>query len=122
MLKKLILIYFSVTLIFGGCRLTEKQWDINVLTPLANADITFSNLVRDSSIKKYTDSSLYFVNVQTLKSLSISSLLNVPDTSFEKTVSLKNINLGQRSLTDVITLGQVAQKGGLQGQYIIFEN
>jgi len=108
----------------GGCKLSDKQWDINMLIPVAHADLTISNMVNDTSLKKNADSSLYLVNVQQLNSLNISSLLSVPDTNFEKTVSLKTITLGQRTIKHNVTLGEVISKaygipaGILQGQRI----
>ncbi len=108
--------------IVGGCKFSDKQWDINMLMPIAHADLTIGNLINDTSLKKNPDSSLYFVNVQQLKSLNISSLLNIPDTNFKKTVSLKTITLGKRTVKQNVTLGQVITKaygipaGLLQGQ------
>ncbi len=119
-------LYIVLVLSFmaGGCKLSDKQWDINMLIPVAHADLTISNMINDTSLKKYPDSSLYLVNVQTLNSLSISSLLNVPDTTFKKTVSLKSISLGHRTIKQSVSLGQVIFKAYgippavLQGQRI----
>jgi len=114
----------GLVLCAGGCKLSDKQWDINMLVPIAHADLTISNMIQDTSLKRNADSSLYLVNVQQLNSLNISSLLTVPDTNFEKTVSLKTITLGQRTIKHNVSLGEVISKaygipaGILQGQRI----
>jgi len=112
-------LFLLVSLIIGGCKLSDKQWDINMIIPIAHADLTISNLVTDTSLKKNPDGSLYLVNVQPLKSLNINNLLKVPDTSFQTTASLKSITLGQRTLKHSITLGQVDNTAlGLNGQIL----
>jgi len=114
-----IYVFLLTSLMIGGCKLSDKQWDINMLVPIAHADLTISNLVRDTSLKKNADSSLYLVNVQPLKSLNINNLLKVPDTSFQTTASLKSITLGHRTLRHNITLGQVDNTAlGLNGQLL----
>ena len=128
MKNKGIHFFLLASLMIGGCKLSDKKWDINMLVPLAHADLTINNLVRDSSLKKFPDSSLYLVSVQPLKSLNISNLLTVPDTSFQNTVSLKKITLGHRTLKHDITLGEVASKAFgipasvLEGQKIVIDS
>jgi hypothetical protein len=120
-LKKL-LVLLCLVLVSWGCRLHDKEWDINAVVPIAHGDLTLSNLVNDSSIRINPDKSLTFVNTQTLKALSISDLLKVPDTSFTKTVSLKQIDLGTRILKRDITLGEVAKNAGFAGAIIAANN
>src|SRR6185437_10757691 len=126
MKNKFIYLFLLASFAIGGCKLSDKQWDINMLVPLAHADLTINNLINDTSLKKSADSSgsLYLVSVQSLKSLNISNFLTVPDTSFQKTVSLKTLTLGDRTLKQNITLGQVAKNPalGLSGQILIAEN
>jgi len=112
MVKKAVCIFGCFILFLTGCKLKEKEWDMEALVPLAHGNLSISNLVKDSSIRKNSDNTLTLVNTQTLKSLNISDLLKVPDTTFESTVSLKQISLGSRTLTKSITLGSVAAKAG----------
>jgi hypothetical protein len=109
-------------LLSGSCRKPDKSWDINALVPLAHGDLTIENMVKDSTIKKNADNTLSLVNVETLKSLDISSLLKIPDTTFKKTVSLQTIDLGTRIITRNITLGEVAKNAGLAGLIIVSNN
>jgi hypothetical protein len=122
MIRKALFFSLLSTLVMSGCRLRDKEWDLNVLVPLAHADITTKNLVKDSIIRKNADNTLTLVNVQTLKSLNISDFLKIPDTTFQKNVSLKQIQLGTRVLKKNITLGYVAKSSGLTGAIIIGSN
>jgi hypothetical protein len=119
-------LYLYIVLVFfiliTGCRKKDKEWDINALIPIAHGDLSINNLVSDTILKKNADNSFTLVNVQKLSNLDISDLLKVPDTSFTKTVSLKQINLGTRILKRDITLGEVAKNAGLAGAIIAASN
>src|SRR5690242_9548556 len=114
-------IIIPLLLLLSGCKLKQAhEWDVNMLTPIGRGEVSLQNMVNGAQIKADTTSALDFVYVQNLKALGLGDFLKVPDTTVEKTVSLKQISLGQRTMEDNITLGQVARNAGFTGQIILY--
>lgn len=76
-------------------------------------------MVSDSFLNSNPDSSLSFISDILLSELGFSELMKIPDTTLQKTITLKNIKLGTRIITSKITLGQLAADAGAIGQVIL---
>jgi hypothetical protein len=58
----------------------KANWDVSVMAPLINTSLGINNLLADSLIQINSDSSLKIVYNNTLYSVSVDSLVNVPST------------------------------------------
>lgn len=113
-----LLIIFSSLL--ASCRLSEdKSWDVDLLAPVLNAELTIGDLLKDSSIRQNADKSLTLVQVMPLTDVNLGDIIKVPDTIYPTTVSLKTLELGRREMKRNITLGEVARNAGFTGQLIL---
>jgi hypothetical protein len=120
-MKRLIFCFFLTAIALSACRVkTEHDWDVNMLTPVAHGEVSISNVLKDSLVKTDSAHLLHFVYVKELKDLGLSNFLKVPDTVISNTVTLKQISLGERTLTRDVTLGEVARNAGVTGQFILF--
>jgi hypothetical protein len=116
--------FFLAGLYLSGCKYeNEHAWDVNLLAPIAQGELTMKDLVKDSSLHENNDRSLNIVNVVTLKEIGIGDLVNIPDTTVPPTgVSLKKLELGERTMTRNISLGEIAKNAGPVGFFIIASN
>ncbi|MGZ5242719.1 MAG: hypothetical protein ACXWW0_02480, partial [Bacteroidia bacterium] len=104
----------------AGCRMSEdKSWDVDLLAPVLNAELTIGDLLKDSSIRQNADNSLTLVQVMKLKDLNVGDIIKVPDTVEENTVTLQKLEIGRRVIKRNITLGEVARNAGFTGQLIL---
>lgn len=106
-------IYFlsllALLLLAYGCRREEdfSSWDTEVLTPIASTSLTINNLIKGSQVSANPDSTLQLVYDYPLYSANASELFIVPDTEIKATITLDQLQLSDRTLTQAITLGQV---------------
>ena len=75
---KIYLLLILFTGFLAGCKLNEdKEWDVDLLAPVANAELTIDDLLKDSSIQKNADNSLTLVQVMKLKDLNVGDIIKV---------------------------------------------
>jgi hypothetical protein len=75
----LIFLNFVLVFILISCRNKESGWNTDLLTPIATADLSISNLVSDSFITTNTDNSLNLVYKKNIYAFDFSkSLRNLP--------------------------------------------
>lgn len=65
----------------------KASWDVSVMAPLINTTLTLGNLLTDSLIQVNPDTSLKIVYNNTLYSVSIDSLVNIPNTISQQAFS-----------------------------------
>ncbi len=107
---------------FTGCRFKEdKMWDVDLLVPIAHADLKIEDLIKSADISG-TDSNLTLALRLPLHEVDMGQLIQVPDTTLTNTVSLKKLKINDRSVGRKITLGEVARNAGLAGQFILFSH
>ncbi|MDD5572117.1 MAG: hypothetical protein PHD97_13280, partial [Bacteroidales bacterium] len=76
--KKLILVL--LVLFFSCKKYNDTTWDTEILMPLLNSTLKIDNLIPDSLLKKYPDSSLKIVYENPFYEFAIDSLYKIPDT------------------------------------------
>ncbi|MFY0643907.1 MAG: hypothetical protein JXR19_05525 [Bacteroidia bacterium] len=103
-MKKQILLWMWVILTMLGCKKEKFIYESEWLTPLFKASLGVEDIVADSLIAKDTDQSLDLVveYEETLDSLL--DILEVPDSLTEVSISLTQLLLDDRKITDTITL------------------
>ncbi|MBL4655080.1 MAG: hypothetical protein JKY33_04585, partial [Bacteroidia bacterium] len=117
--------YISLLIIFAllynsGCKREDNlSWDVKVLAPLISSTLTIHNIIQDSLVQQNSDSSLSLVYQNNIYSVSIDSLIKIPDTTFYKTISIDSLKLATKQIVHPISLGEVAQNAGIVGQLII---
>jgi hypothetical protein len=88
-MKKLVFISFLICLVFS-CRkeLKTPGWEIGVLAPLVHSDMGIEDIIADSLLMVNGDSSLTLVFDKLFYSLTVDSLVNLPDSVFKDTFAL----------------------------------
>lgn len=117
-LLPLLLLLLAFT---SACRFKDDtpSWDADLTAPLLKSQVTLSDALKDSSIFQVnSDNTINVVFRDTLVNLSLSDYLVVPDTSFAAKLTLGSIALSTDSLTQDITLGQIARQLRDQGNAI----
>ncbi|MEX0966706.1 MAG: hypothetical protein WD077_05675 [Bacteroidia bacterium] len=95
-----------------ACKREDPAWNSDLSAPLLKGQLTIYDLISDSLIVANSDSSVTFVYNKKIYSAGLDTLLQIPDTTLPKTVTLSSISLGTRVISQDITLGQVARGAG----------
>lgn len=97
---------------FTACKkeLSEPNWDVDVLAPLARATLTVDNIYNDSTKKVNPDNSISLVYSSGLYNYTLDTLFKIPDTTVSYTAKLSNIDLGIINITHRTSLGDIANK------------
>jgi hypothetical protein len=115
-LLPLLLLLLAFT---SACRLKDEdrpRWDTDLTAPLLKSRVNLADALKDSSIFQInSDNTINIVFRDTLVNLSLSDYLVVPDTSFAAKITLGSIALSTDTLTQDITLGQIARQLRDQG-------
>src|SRR5688500_823591 len=111
--KKLGLAICLAGMVLTGCRLEdEHSWDVDLVTPIAEGELSIGDLIKSAP----TDTSggfLRLVEVVPLHEVGIGELIQIPDTTVPpKSVSLKTLSIGERTMKRNITLGEIAKNAG----------
>ena len=103
-MKKQILLWMLVIFTMLGCKKEKFIYESEWLTPLFKTSLGVEDIIADSLIAKDSDQSLDLVveYEETLDSLL--EILEVPDSLTEVSISLTQLLLDDRSITDTITL------------------
>lgn len=109
-MKKVVLLF--VLLYLAGCKKDDLKpsWDSDMLLPLAFSTINIHNLVDDSLCKVNTDSSISLVYQTDLASLILDTIVKIPDTNYQYTVSLNKIALNPYNFNYRVSMGDIANK------------
>lgn len=108
---KISSIIILLVLTLSSCKKNFKRtkWEVDLLLPVASADISIKNLAEDSLIKHNSDSSISLIYTDNLYSFSADSLFEIPDTSIEYTAKLSNLDIGEIVVNKRVSLGQIAE-------------
>lgn len=111
-------------LFFTACKKNlESGWNSRFLAPIATGVLTISDLVPDSLTQVNADNSITLVYENQLLDYNLAEeSIDIPDTSVTYTVKLDSLQLDDKTLTEDISLGQIASSLGLIGLYIIANN
>lgn len=109
----------------SSCRRKEDTlWDIGLLTPIVQGNLNLTDILADSLHAVNSDASVDLVYRQQLIDLNLAEEgFSIPDTIVHVYVSLDSLGLTDRTLTNQISLGQVATALGFPyGTFIILNN
>ena len=109
--KGLLFLLILFTLTYSSCKREEllPTWETDIVAPIVYTSLSIDDLITDSLVQENTDSSLTIVYQQPLCSLAIDSLLEIPDTSDNYVANLDTISVGEISIVDSMSLGELAQ-------------
>jgi hypothetical protein len=102
-----ILLLLSLLLILS-CRKESREWQVNVVAPIFQADLSLNDIVADSLLSTNGDNSYNLVYVFENTIDSFGQVLNVPDTVNENRISLQQLALADETLVDTIRLRDIA--------------
>lgn len=114
-----------MVLVLGSCRpdVSQLNWEVDALVPLLKTRIDFNDIQTLDSTLYGNDTGLVHLvfsnNVASLKPGEIAPPFN---NVFENTATLKKITLGQRVITNSISLGRIAGQAGIQGAFLVAAN
>lgn len=120
-----IILIIVAAILLNSCRRKEDTtWDIGLLTPILQGNLNITDILADSLIEINNDDGVDLVYRQQLINLNLAEEgLSIPDTIVQVYVSLDSLGLTDRTLTNQISLGQVATALGFPyGTYIILNN
>ena len=122
MLKKgfPILIILAV-LFYSSCKreLAIPSWEAEVVAPLISSSLKIGDLLTDSLIEKNSNGSFVIVYQQDLFSLTIDSMLEMQDSATKYTARLDSLDLGIISVTNSLSIGEMANNLSSEEQAII---
>ena len=107
-----------------SCRKKDTMWDVAILTPLVQGELSIVDLLPDSITQINSDESVTLVFRENLLSYNFAEEnISIPDTIVETFVSLDSLQLSDRTISQSITLGEVAIALGFPvGTFIILSN
>ncbi len=81
-MRKITFLFILLGLFFFSCKkkLNIPSWDVGILGPVANTSLDISNLLADSLLQVNEDNSLTFVYSNSVFSLTLDSVVQIPDT------------------------------------------
>jgi len=124
-LRKIPLLCILSVLVFGSCRpdVSQLNWEVDALVPLLKTRIDFNDLqTLDSTLYSNDTGLVHLVFSNNIASLKPSEIAPPFNNVFENTATLKKITLGQRIITNRISLGRIAGQAGFQGAFLIAAN
>lgn len=104
----------------------DTGWETDLLTPILHGELTIDNLVPDSIKEVNEDNSVDLVFQNTIFDLSITDLVEVPDTTVSATINIDSVKIDDKNMSQTISLGQIAEAlqadGNILGTIIILAN
>lgn len=119
--------FFGLILIFSlavGCRRDKDvlQWDVDALGPILQTDLDITDLVPDSNITVDNNGMMTLVLRQKLYSFSLADIMQPFDYILRESFRLDSLQLGNQNIDLSVSLGYIAQNGGIAGALIIAAN
>lgn len=106
-MRKTILSFLMITLLFVGCRKEKFSSDSKWLTPILETELTLGDLVPDSLLSTNSDNSLNLVFEEEYGITNLEDILTIPDRVDSLEVTLSSLVLDDRSFEDTLTLGEL---------------
>lgn len=111
---KLRLTYFlwlaGALLCLDSCKKERAtSWNTDLLVPIASSSLSIQNIVKDSTIRANSDSSLILAFNSTLYDFSLANqIINIPDTNIGQKFNLSTLQLPNQHVNQRISLGTLA--------------
>ena len=119
-------LFIGILLLFIGCRKDGTSWNSDWVVPLVNDSLMIKDYVNDSTLGVNPDQSIQVIAQRNLFNLNLDSIIQIPDTSIEQSLSIAvpsiNVSAGSSFIDDVkehkfsfdqITLLKVRVKSGM---------
>ena len=123
--KHPLLFPFIFAALLTACRLNPADglnWKTDLLVPIANAELRLENVLQDSILSN-SGNKYAIVYRDTLAEAVLDEMVEFPDTNFVVSVKLDTLTLDADTVSEIITLGQVARQlvddGNIIGQIIL---
>lgn len=123
--KALLLCIASFFFAFAACRpdIQPADWEVDTLVPVLKTRINLLDLPElDSTVQLSSDGQLQLVFSESIANLKPGEIAPPFNEEFENTAKLQNITLGNRVITNRISLGSIAMQMGLQGALLVAAN
>ncbi|MFN0276383.1 MAG: hypothetical protein ACKVPJ_11590 [Chitinophagales bacterium] len=124
--KSTLCISLLMLLSFSCRKGFDTGWDTDLLMPILHGELTIENLLPDSIREVNEDNSVDLVYQSTIFDLRITDLVEVPDTTVSVTVNLDSLYISDKTVTETISLGEIANSliadGNILGFAIILAN
>jgi len=106
------IVFFIFLFFLSACKKDELKpsWDSDMLLPLAFSNLGIHHLIADSICQVNADSSISLVYQTDLASLILDTIVKIPDSSYQYTVSLNKIALNPYSFNYRVSMGDIANK------------
>ncbi len=105
-----ILMVTMIAMVACKRQIERPQWDVDLLAPLIKSTINIKSLVADSTYILDKDRSIILVFKQPLDSFSLKGLDTFRIDPFYKKIKLSSLQLNTDTITQLITLGQIARQ------------
>ncbi|MEO0897800.1 MAG: hypothetical protein AAFY71_15445 [Bacteroidota bacterium] len=113
-MKNIYRIFLVALIGLAGCQLQpfkNVDWEADIVAPVAFTSLTIWDVITDSSAFELgSDQLLNLVYRDTVLSLEIQDLIEIPDTVRDFAISLDTLNLSSDTITTQISLGQLARQ------------
>ena len=83
-MRKLLCLYFSILLLFFGCRKESTTWDADYALPLIHTKLDIGNLLGDTNLLVHADSSLSLSIQREIYRMDVDSFFETPDTTISQ--------------------------------------
>ncbi|MEM6806880.1 MAG: hypothetical protein AAF696_36100, partial [Bacteroidota bacterium] len=124
--SKLLLFTFCALISFSACRfdpLADLSWDSEILLPLAYTEIGLDQVLQDSNIVVNEEQLWSLAFRDTLTEAKLNELVEFPDLEAEFGFKLDELELSSDTITQTITLADLARgliaQGNIIGQIIL---
>lgn len=105
MSKRIVYIFIIfIPFIFACKKNTHPSWDVDLLTPLANASLGINNLVNDTMMHINDDKSISLIYSNKFYEVALDSLFKIPDTNVVKTYKIPFIITNVQPGTQIVSL------------------
>lgn len=114
MIQKHFFIPLLLLLVLSSCRFKPKDgvnWEQNLVAPLIESRVNLNDALQENSnLQVNADNSMTIVFRDTLADLKLEDYLVIPDTSVGNKISLSTLTLATDTLTQDITLADIARQ------------
>ena len=120
--------FFSVLTLasLGACQLdplADLNWDTDIILPLAKTEITLDQVLQDSNIVANDENLWSLAFREKLAEANLQELVDFPDLEAEFGFKLDELELSSDTITQTITLAELARglidQGNIIGQIIL---
>jgi hypothetical protein len=99
-------LFLLVILSFSACKRKAAKWDTNLAVPLFHTELSLGNIDNSRLVYNASDTGYNLIYDELIYSARLAQM-RTPDTSINTSFTLARLQLGDRTITQSITLGQI---------------